>query len=124
MLELFRMQKCFMRFQQLDDGFISLEDLQAIVFRESIVNAACGVNIAGWVKFVENSGYKVLSAMRRRGKDHARSCIHGDVIREHAEYLAVLPGEERMIEICLFHRAAGEICDRWCAGESTLFCDR
>ena len=44
-----------------------------------------GVNVGGQIQLVLYPGVEVVGAVRRRGVDHARALVHGDVVGQHAE---------------------------------------
>ena len=95
-LELFGMQQRAALLQQFDDGRIGVPDLQAVVLRQAVAQDAVFVHVAGGVEPVLHAGGKVFRTVRWRGVDHASAGVHGDVIGQHAENLAI---QKRMLKV-------------------------
>ena len=88
-------QQCAASFEQLDDFRIGLEDLEAVVFRQSVLDAAGGVYFGGLVEAVAFAGVEVVHAVSRARVDGAGALIGSDVVGQHAEDGAV---EKWMLE--------------------------
>ncbi len=88
-LSLFRVQQSAAALEQVDDRLIRFPDALAGVLRQAVAQDAFFVDVAGGVETVLHAGEKVLRAVRGSGVDHAGARVHGDVVGEHAENLAV-----------------------------------
>ena len=84
------------RFRQVDDRLIGVPNALAVVLGQAVAQDAFFIHMAGGIEPVLDAGGEVLRAVRGRGVDDARACVHGDVVGEHAENLAV---EERVLEV-------------------------
>ena len=84
MLNFFLMQQRASGLQQLNDRLVGFENLQAIVFWQTIVDFPCGIHIASNIEFVTLPCGKIFRTMRRRRVDDSGSGIHGYVIRNYS----------------------------------------
>src|SRR5438270_7693207 len=83
---------------------------------------AGSINIASLVELVLHTGIEIVSAMRRCGVYHARTLVHGDVLRKHAQNFSLRPGQEWMVEVQVFHPASRKSRDYFPVFKSALLC--
>ncbi len=95
--------------QQFDDRSVGFEHLQAVVFRQSVVQSSRGIHIASGIKFVLGSGCEVFGSVRRRRVHHSGAGIHRHVIGQNAKDGAV---EKGMGKLSILELAAGKPCQR------------
>ena len=91
--------------QQLDDRRVGFEHLQAVIFRQAIVDDSRLIHVALKIEFVVQSGVEVVRAMRGCGVNHACPGVHGHVVRQHAQDV---PIQERVCEVLALKLFAGE----------------
>src|SRR5215475_10111109 len=111
------MQQRATTFYQFDDQLVRVPNSLTVVFRQPISENAALVDVAGRVESVFHSCKKILSAVRWRSVDHARACVHGDVICEYTQNFAI---KKRMLEIQAFKLASGEVSQFTRIGELAL----
>ncbi len=92
--------------QQLDDRGIRLEDSLAVVLGQAVAHDAGFVHVGGGIELVALAGIEVIGAVRGRSVDRACALVHGDVIGEHAQHLAIRPRQKRMIEVRVLEHTA------------------
>ena len=92
-------------FEQLDDGFVGGEDFLAVVLGKAFGDVASGIDAGGGIESVLDAGVEVVGAVGGSGVNRAGALVHGDVVGQHAEDVAV---EEGMGEDGAFELRAGE----------------
>ena len=92
-------------FEQFHNGYVSVKNLLAVVFRKTIAHDAGSVHVGGQIELVLHPGVEVVGAVGRRGVDYAGALIHGDVVGEHAQDCAI---KERVGELYVLQFLAGE----------------
>src|ERR1017187_9733424 len=108
-LGLFRMQQRPAAPYQINDRLVRVPHPLARVLRQSVAQNPLFVDVARRVEAVFHASDKVFGAVRRSRVDNAGSRIHGDVVRQHTENLAI---EKWMLEVQALQLPAWEVRER------------
>ena len=93
------------RFEELNDRFVGFENSQAVILGQSVKQVAGAVDVARLVDAVLDSGVEVVGAVRGSGMNRAGALVHGHIVGQHAEDLAI---EKRMGEGYTLKSGAGK----------------
>ena len=82
---------------------------------------ACAIHIAGRWQLVFHASIEVIRTMRRSGMHNARAGIHGHVVGENSQNLALLPGQKWVTEEGIFQSFPLKAGHHWRFFEAAFF---
>ncbi len=106
--------------KQIDDGRVGLPDFLAVVLGQAFADETGRIHAGGGVEVVLKAGDEIFRAVGGGSVDNARARVHGDVVGQHAEHIAI---EKRMAKIDPLQFAPGEASDLLRPRKVALFDD-
>ena len=114
----FRVKKRAALPEQFRDGRVGDPNFLARVLGQPVAKDAFFVHVAGGIEAVLHPGGEVFGAVGGRGVNHTCTRIHGDVIGQHAQDLAI---QKRMLEIKVLQLPSGKMRQLARIGQIALF---